>query len=224
MRGFAAKHLNVEIGLALGSDSWAGADYWEEQADPGLTLELLIERSEVITVGIDGGGLDDLMAVAVLGRDARTRDWLLWNGTWAHPIVLERRKSEAPRLQDFAASGELVIANKIGQDVEEIAELCASSIDTGKLAQIGLDPMGIGAVVDALDEKSIGGDRVVGVSQGWKLSQALSRPRRGSSPRAALYTPARQSWRGRSATPRSSRAAMRSRSQRRPPGPQKLIR
>jgi len=44
---------------------------------------------------------------------------------------------------------------------------------TGKLAQVGLDPMGIGAVIDALDEKSIGGDRVVAVSQGWKLSGAI---------------------------------------------------
>ena len=104
LRIFAAKHLNIQVGLALRSDAWAGADYWEQQGDPGLTLEALIERSDVITVGIDGGGLDDLMALAVLGRDAETRDWLLWNRTWAHPIVLERRKSEAPRLRDFAAA------------------------------------------------------------------------------------------------------------------------
>jgi phage terminase large subunit-like protein len=87
--------------------------------------------------------------------------------------VLERRKSEAPRLLDFAAAGELVIVNKIGQDVEEIAELCAHLDRTEKLAQIGVDPMGIGAVIDALDERSIGGDRVVAVSQGWKLSGAI---------------------------------------------------
>jgi phage terminase large subunit-like protein len=109
----------------------------------------------------------------VLGRDAETRDWLLWNRTWAHPIVLERRKSEAPRLRDFAAAGELVIVDRIGQDVEDIAELCALLDSTGKLAQIGLDPVGIGAVIDALDDKSIGGDRVVAVSQGWKLSGAI---------------------------------------------------
>ena len=50
----------------------------KNKATLDLTLEALIERSEVITVGIDGGGLDDLMALAVLGRDATTRDWLLW--------------------------------------------------------------------------------------------------------------------------------------------------
>ncbi|WP_150388657.1 terminase large subunit domain-containing protein, partial [Escherichia coli] len=30
-RGFMSKHANVEIGLALRSDRWAGADFWEEQ-------------------------------------------------------------------------------------------------------------------------------------------------------------------------------------------------
>jgi phage terminase large subunit-like protein len=172
-RMFAAKHLNVEVGLALRSDAWAGADYWEDQGDQGVDLETLIARSDVITVGIDGGGLDDLMALAVLGRDGKTRDWLLWVKTWCHPICMQRRKSEAPRLLDFAAAGELVIVDRIGQDVEEIAGLCALLDTTGKLAQVGLDPMGIGAVIDALDKKSIGGDRVVAVSQGWKLSGAI---------------------------------------------------
>jgi phage terminase large subunit-like protein len=113
------------------------------------------------------------MALAVLGRDAGTRDWLLWNSTWAHPIVLERRKSEAPRLLDFAAADELVIVDRIGQDVEEIAELCAQLDATGKLAQVGLDPVGIGSIVDALEAKGIAGDRLVAVSQGWKLSGAI---------------------------------------------------
>ncbi len=170
---FASQHFNVEIGLALHSDRWAGADFWERQADQLLTFDLLLERSEVVCIGIDGGGLDDLLGLAVLGRDAKTRDWLLWSHAWAHTSVLDRRKSEAPRLRDFEARGDLTIVAELGEDVRELAEICATVDATGKLAMVGLDPVGIGAVVDALAEKGIEGNRVAGVTQGWKLTGAI---------------------------------------------------
>lgn len=173
VRRWASQHLNLEIGLALRSDRWAGADYWERQGDPELTLEALTRRSEVIVVGVDGGGLDDLLGLAVLGRDAHSREWLLWSRAWAHRSVLLRRKSEAPRLNDLVAAGDLVIVDHLGQDIEELAEICAELEASGKLHSIGLDPMGIGAIVDMLAEKGIEGDRVVGISQGWKLTGAI---------------------------------------------------
>src|SRR5690606_35887433 len=92
---FVAKHLNVEIGMNLRSDRWTGADFWEASAER-LTLQQLIERSEVISVGVDGGGLDDLLGMAVVGRCEETGKWLSWCRAWAHPSVLERRKEIAP--------------------------------------------------------------------------------------------------------------------------------
>jgi phage terminase large subunit-like protein len=77
-RTFLAKHGNVEIGTRLRGDGWAGAKYWDSAADKTLTLDRLLERCEVITIGIDGGGLDDLLGLALLGRCKVTRDWLLW--------------------------------------------------------------------------------------------------------------------------------------------------
>jgi len=88
-RGFLAKHANVEIGINLRSDRWAGAEFWQVQARPEVTLDSLLERCEVVDVGIDGGGLDDLLGFAAIGRDRETRDWLLWTHAWAHPSVLE---------------------------------------------------------------------------------------------------------------------------------------
>ena len=79
---WASQHLNMEIGLALRSDRWVGADYWEQAAEKSLTLDKLLERSETVVIGIDGGGLDDLLGLAVLGREKGTRRWLLWSRAW----------------------------------------------------------------------------------------------------------------------------------------------
>jgi phage terminase large subunit-like protein len=173
LRGFLAKHLNVEIGLALQSNRWAGADYWEAQATAGLTLAEVIRRSEVLTVGIDGGGLDDLLGLAVIGRDAQTRDWLLWSRAWAHPSVLERRKSEAARFRDFEKDGDLGLVAAIGDDVAEVAQIVQACDASGRLDKIGVDPVGIGSVVDALVAGGIEQDRIVGISQGWRMAGAI---------------------------------------------------
>lgn len=85
-RGFMSKHANVEIGLALRADRWAGADFWKQQARR-VTFDDILRRSEVVTVGIDGGGLDDLLGLAVIGRDRETREWLCWCHAWAHTIA-----------------------------------------------------------------------------------------------------------------------------------------
>ena len=61
VRRFAAKHLNYEVGLALKSNRWAGADYWEKSTGTHTTVDDIIEQCEVIDIGIDGGGLDDLL-------------------------------------------------------------------------------------------------------------------------------------------------------------------
>ena len=173
-RGFLAKHLNVEIGLALLSDRWAGADFWEKQSVGFCqSLEDLIERCEVIDLGIDGGGLDDLLGFAAAGREIGTQRWLAWTHAWAHPSVLERRKAEAPRFRDFAKDGHLTLVENIGDDVQEVAQLAASVELAGLLDQIGVDPAGIGAIRDALEAADIPEEKIVGISQGWKLGGAI---------------------------------------------------
>ncbi|RSC25310.1 terminase large subunit [Pseudomonas putida] len=173
LRGFLAKHLNIEIGLALMSDAWVGAEFWEPQAATWLNLNEILERCEVIDVGGDGGGLDDLLGLAVVGREASTRRWFHWAHAWAHPSVLERRKSEAPRLKDLEAVGDLTIVKRIGEDVEQFAAIVARINETGLLDKVGLDPAGIGSVLDALADAGVEEDKIVGISQGWKLTGAI---------------------------------------------------
>ncbi len=174
LRGFLAKHGNVEIGMNLRSDRWAGADFWESQnKHPGLTLDGLLDRCEVVDIGIDGGGLDDLLGLAVVGRDAETREWLTWTHAWAHPSVLERRKDIAPRLQDFARDGDLTLVRNIGDDVAEVADICALCESSGLLDKIGVDPSGLGGVMDALLQADVPENKVIGISQGWKMTGAI---------------------------------------------------
>lgn len=170
----ASQHFNVEIGLSLPFDHWRGADHWEHAEEPGLTLDAILERSEVCTVGIDGGGLDDLLAVAVVGRERVTRRWLVWAKAWVHESVLQLRKSEASRLRDLEADGDLIIVDDMEAAFQMVADVAAEVNAVGLLSRVGLDPMGVGAVVDALAEREIeGADRVVGISQGWTLNGAI---------------------------------------------------
>lgn len=172
----ASQHFNVEVGLALRNDAWAGARYWEDAADTELTLETLLERSEVAVVGVDGGGLDDLMGLAVLGRCKRTRDWLLWNHAWAHPDVLERRKEIAPRLQDFVTEGTLTICENPTADIEGVTDVICRVKDAGLLPEknaVGLDPQGVAALVDELAERGLTDEQMTGISQGFRLSSAV---------------------------------------------------
>lgn len=170
VRIWASQHLNVEIGLGLHSERWAGADHWEHRADKTIDLAELIKRCVVIVVGADGGGLDDLLGMAVLGRDANGKR-LLWNRAWAHQGVLERRKAEAARLRDFEREGALVVVEKMEDAFTDMASLIDQVKASGKLGGVAVDPAGVKHIMAALD--TIGIPEAVGISQGWKLSGAI---------------------------------------------------
>ncbi|MCA0025483.1 MULTISPECIES: terminase TerL endonuclease subunit [unclassified Mesorhizobium] len=170
-----SQHLNIEIGVGFGDDGWRGADYWEERADPSLTLESLIERSEVAVVGADGGGLDDLFGVCVIGREKITRRWLVWTHAFAHPKVLQVRKEIAPRLLDFEAEGSLTIC-EVSAYIARIADIVWQVWNAGLLPEknaVGFDPNNIAAFVDALALKRIEGPMLHRLRQGPALSPAL---------------------------------------------------
>lgn len=173
LRAWASQHLNIQIGLALKGSGWAGARHWEKNADRTLTLEELLRRSEVVTVGIDGGGLDDLLGLSVMGREIETKRMLHWGRAWAHPSVLERRKEIAPRLLDFIQQGDLVLVERPGQDVEDVADIVEHCEASGLLDRIGVDQAGIGAIVDAIVDRKIEFERIVGIQQGWRMVGAV---------------------------------------------------
>jgi len=170
IRLFCAKHLNIEVGIGLHSDRWRAADYWLACGDPTLTLETLIERAEAIVIGVDGGGLDDLLAVAVLGRDAAGK-WLHWGHSWAHAIALERRKGEASRLRDFESAGELTIVATPGADIIGVGDVIARC--KTKLVSLAVDRAGITSVVEEARRRGVKDEAIVAVPQGWQLTGAI---------------------------------------------------
>lgn len=117
--------------------------------------------------------MDDLLGLSIIGRHKITRKWLLWTHAWAHPSVFERRKEIAPMLQDFADQGDLTLVKNIGDDVVEVADIVARCEASGLLDKVGCDPAGLGAILDALAEAGVPEDKVIGISQGWKLTGAI---------------------------------------------------
>jgi phage terminase large subunit-like protein len=175
LRRWASQHLDLEIGIGLKSDRWPGADFWLSRADPTLTREALLDRSEVVIVGIDGGGLDDLFGLALLGRDRNTKHWLLWSHAWCHSGVLERRKSIASTLADFAKAGELSIVDDALGDISAIVEVVQEVKDRGLLGGVAVDPAGLGEFVDAMASIDVTQDNklLIGVGQGYRMMNAI---------------------------------------------------
>jgi phage terminase large subunit-like protein len=172
---FASQHFNVEIGLALRSDRWPGSEFWEKQTKPELTLDVVLERSEAVCVGIDGGGLDDLFGLCLVGRCRETKDWLCWAHGWCHSGVLQRRQTIAPTLQDFAQRGELTIVDDELTDISEIIEIIADIKGRDLLRGVAVDPAGLGEFIDALAEIKVTPENklVVGAPQGFGMMNAL---------------------------------------------------
>lgn len=205
VNAIVAKHLNVEISQNMRADGWAGADVWERGIEVGLTLDTLLARCEVVTMGVDGGGLDDLLGVAVIGREKGTKRWLAWGHALISDIGLERRKKNAEDYAKFESEGTLTKfeyrkpvtldlvkqpdgswADKAGTPVDVtgeqrdagrqfIIDIAKRLLDSGLLAQVGVDAAGIGAIVDDLAEIGItqDADKLDPVRQGIALMGAI---------------------------------------------------
>lgn len=195
-REWASQYLNIEMGVGMGVGGWSGAAHWAQAEDPTLTLDALLERSECIIVGVDGGGLDDLYGLIALGREpgeidmteevdvaglivevlTKTKRWLAWAHAWCHRGVLERRRTIASALEGFEKAGELTIVDDKLRDLSAIVAIIKRINDADKLACVAIDDEGpFGELVDALALVGITeeGGQIVGVGQGYKLMRAI---------------------------------------------------
>lgn len=191
---FASQHLNVEIGVGLSTDGWVGALYWLGAEDPELSrgairkaypdagedelsflqLQELCDRCEVLTMGVDGGGLDDLLGVAVVGREYGTGRWLLWGRAMAAPIALERNKANLPDYEQFQMEGDLIVSD-LPADMDDLDLLIEFLDGTGKLATVSVDPACVDDIAEVCAKHDITEEngRFVGERQGIGLMKAI---------------------------------------------------
>jgi phage terminase large subunit-like protein len=142
IRIWASQHLNIEIGIGMKTDGWPGAEFWarpKTRRSPSMTL---LERCEVIVVGIDGGGLDDLFGFDRARPRARTKRWLSWSHAWCHRGVLERRKSIAAQLRVRGGRRTDHRRRQARRHQSEIVGHHRAVNDAGLLACVALDPKG----------------------------------------------------------------------------------
>ena len=201
VRSHLAKHLNVEIGMNLRANRWPGANHWEKAVDPALAeiyarspfdaLQALLDRCECVVVGNDGGGLDDFNGLNILGREPeefeiefeimgrlvkqKMKRWLSWSHAWCHQGVLDLRKSIAPQLLDFQRAGELTIVGDELIDLGSIVEIIDMIRQRGLLGGVGVDPAGLGELIELLGAKDITDENglLVGIPQGYGMMNAI---------------------------------------------------
>ncbi len=172
----ASQHFNVEVGLALRNDRWRAADFWEGNAVKELAdLDELLARCEVATFGGDGGGLDDLLGAAVIGREKKTRHWLIWNHAFAHRQVLTVRKDIAPKLLDFEKEKTLTICETAGELISGFGAIFEKVLRSGLLPEkdaVGLDPNNVAAIIEDLNARGMKDEMLRRLRQGTALSPA----------------------------------------------------
>jgi phage terminase large subunit-like protein len=194
-RIWASQHLNIEIGIGLKTDHWVGTEFWQQAADEAITsIDVLIDRCEVIVVGIDGGGLDDLFGLTALGREKDTKRWLAWSHAWCDRVVLERRQAIAGFLQSFEADGDLTIVDDEVRDLSDIVAIIAKVNDAGLLGAVAIDNEGpYVELVDELDKIGVSdaSEQLVGVGQSYKLMRAIKSTERKLKNGSLVHAPSR---------------------------------
>jgi phage terminase large subunit-like protein len=171
MRDFRSQNLNIAPETTSGEAKWLTPEQWAAAADTTITLDVLIAEAISIKIGIDRGGLDDLSAIAVIGRCKGDR-FLVWLHQWISQQGYDKRRNTIP-YDDFEAAGELTIYPRGTGDIDDIVNVVNAAYGSGKLSLVGIDNYCAPGLTEALTNAGIPEDVVQTVPQAGHLTPAI---------------------------------------------------
>jgi phage terminase large subunit-like protein len=114
----------------------------------------------------------------IAGTVTKTKTrWLHWGRAWLHRGALDEQKDVAAKLLDLAETGDLIIVERMDEAFEQVADEIEQVHDSGLVAAIGFDPVGVKAIVEELGRRGIhqreNGGPIDGVKQGYTLQGTI---------------------------------------------------
>lgn len=196
VQSFDNQRLNVDPAEVATMSTWSGTDSWDEaiHEDPSLGdptikgLNALLRYSEVVVIGIDGGGLYDLLSLYVIGREPNRERWLGWGHSWIHEGVKHKRPAFWDVAQRFEALGELTVVDygkvvpgtKRSINLWELSQLVSYIHASGRMLEkgsVGIDPGGLPVLADCLHDPTMAlplpAHKVLRIPQGTALAPTI---------------------------------------------------
>ena len=169
-----SQHANLEVKAhRLSDDAWSATYEWPKaKTETFTTLNELIDASDYITVGLDGGGLDDLLSITFLGK-MYDGNWGTFQQSFVQQAAMERQKINSGKYADFMKAGDLHLCG-VGEDVVKVVNLLMDADRRGHLVAVGVDPAGIAnEIAVSLAAAGFDRERIVQVAQGYRLQPAM---------------------------------------------------
>ena len=167
---FKAQHLNIIVGDTLNTEKFLPVEVWDRFVEPKISLDYIVDNSTEIYMGVDLGSRDDPSALVIAGimKDEKI---YIWSQQYLHHDGYMKRR-EVVDYDRFIESGELIVSHEESFDIELMSDKVTQMFNTGKLAGIAIDPMGLKKFVTDLEDLHPG-IVFIGIPQGYKMTPAI---------------------------------------------------
>jgi len=175
LQNFYTQHLNKILVDGLGIDKFLPVLIWRNAINKNITLQGILNNSVTLYAGVDLGFRDDPSAILVGGVD-KNGIMSVWCEQYLHYDGYEKRKNKV-EYDKFIASGELLISHEESFDVECVTNIVVELQNTGKLAGVGVDPVGLESWAQDMEER-YPKINIMAIPQGYKMTPSIMQTER----------------------------------------------